>query len=1768
MIGNLALDGPGSKRGKVELGPSLDLGVGADRLTSRQFEAVTGFARDAAHTALAYHLNGEDPPPLTVAAPFPVANEVQRALSMVLTSYLPSIQRDLPGDLRLSADRVVINWAAPFGAAITVSLPPGTDMTPAPRPAPPTPPKYNTNIALPSPSSGVSNQSRAQSSSQSSSQAAASAQSVNPPLPQRHAEEIKRKIASSGSRTESFAPLWGILLKHPKPMSVGDIKSSKELPPAYPLSRLSDYLKAMKEVGVIVENGQEVKAILYSPVMPQGLSSTESAALLDWARDLPVPAASTAATTHLTSRPNILRLPETIHAQLVQNTKNKTENRLLASKVFAVLLTAEKPLTPQGVADRLNELHHFPNVTKTTVVHYLNALTAISMASSTATGKKNTTSHYNARVPLPADLLNDAEFRGFIDNLPDADERTRARQRSEGVDPPAQQQQDVTIAPATFLEADTLKNALVRDASRTGKTKESALQVWSVLLANDPATNQQLEAALSGTKAAKMMHSYTHWLHQSNMAEIVKKIGHTNVYKGVVPQGLEDDSDLRDWVAGLDGPMKVRAQDRIDNPFVPTGQRYGPPVPPLPPFVIARLKSEEVRNLGGDRASQVLGILLRTSVPLTTEMIAARLKSDHNFYTSRENACRYITFLSGENMASVYGKDSRYDLYVGSIPESCRNDPGLSEWAAALADDLERSNAQARISGTEPLGVTRSLPPVPAALLDAFGDGSGQTRAAAVLAVLCSTDRPLSIQDIIDVVERDYHLGYGSYNVREDVARLRSSTSGLLKEMDKTQDGTHYTAVIPVDSDDVTVQERAALRDWARAALAGRAQTDALARIGGVEPLDSNPNRRDEIEPVKRSAFSTATDRARPLPEMQGGRQLFHKRHIIPSHQMRDTLNSWVNYHYPSGHHGRAERVRELQAWEKQMFNHVPNLWVGRGNTNSAAGFLSKAFSNAADHVDNARRHLNGQEVVRSVQYSTIVRLDIQKELAKPVLNYLATDRSTANDLRTVRDASEFLSEASSSADIDWPGGTRDQYERYMDVYLKLRDVALAPDTYSYADLRNLRDEFLDLPEPSAVTAGNGLLDYDIVEDVDIDSENNDSMDVDDINLPPPPPPVEYRLEEDVERTAHELNRLRREKPYTYVTGEYDSEVADLEIRLGKLLAQDSTVLQKQIDAERDGEPVNPARDPKGFALSRQRLIELKATRKATDTVSALSEVREALEGYEEIKNALGAEQKRLQERKEVIVSRPRPGLLSRFDPGLRHGRQIMETLNLAQITQLGHYVSIRELNEQAQAGGATTPAVLGERAGELHAQIVHLSSLGEVPAEALSLLDELGPAQLNQLFYDYELPVIDQALHNVTEKLELVAADEAGMRQQMSGHHTTTSPVEYTRAGENIDRLVSHLPAMSAMERSAALERLHGTRQNLLAGKPDLVRRLRDTLPAEVFAQTAAQLMVRWPGDADQPVTARHQAEAQIAAMLGNPDIAERLLNKNVQVLIIPENTPLTSLKEFHHLTDKEISPGHGTWNTSRGAGGTILVAVGAENLTGGTTTADHTPHHPDGYSVLTHEFAHTIHKHGLTDEDRHTLNQAFHHKWDQVRNGIQVQWPDGPTHGTDPARPNYSATNADEYFAQLTNTYHGTNTGHDPYTHQPRNNGKNHIHHHEPPEVLNVLQHAYGTNPPPITANPVHHTTNENNLWKNYRQFQTAYANRTPTTSTTNSPMSSPKLNPTTNTMVSNAAHLRSTPAQAHPSQHPHPITPVHTYVWASAGSSPSDAAATRHP
>ncbi|MFE7122115.1 hypothetical protein ACFU99_42440, partial [Streptomyces sp. NPDC057654] len=261
---------------------------------------------------------------------------------------------------------------------------------------------------------------------------------------------------------------------------------------------------------------------------------------------------------------------------------------------------------------------------------------------------------------------------------------------------------------------------------------------------------------------------------------------------------------------------------------------------------------------------------------------------------------------------------------------------------------------------------------------------------------------------------------------------------------------------------------------------------------------------------------------------------------------------------------------------------------------------------------------------------------------------------------------------------------------------------------------------------------------------------------------------------------------------------------------------------------------------------------------------------------------------------------------------------------------------------------------------------------------------------------------------------------------------------------------LAGRLPGMEPGERAEAVAALPLSDREALATDASLVTGLREALPAQDFSDLASQLLVVVPPGTERPEEARQEAEALISGMLGDADATVALLTGRRRLVVVPRETPLTSFDPFH---EPDAANDHGrAMDGERGAFRGRLAWVGEENLLGDTTGVPHADVFDDGYSSARHEWAHALHS-VLSDGDRQWITEVYEAK---RRDGAAQSWPDG-------IFPNYSSSTAYEYFAQLSNAYQGANTGTDPITGRPRNNGADWVEQSDP-ELLPLLRRLYG--------------------------------------------------------------------------------------------------------
>ncbi len=144
-------------------------------------------------------------------------------------------------------------------------------------------------------------------------------------------------------------------------------------------------------------------------------------------------------------------------------------------------------------------------------------------------------------------------------------------------------------------------------------------------------------------------------------------------------------------------------------------------------------------------------------------------------------------------------------------------------------------------------------------------------------------------------------------------------------------------------------------------------------------------------------------------------------------------------------------------------------------------------------------------------------------------------------------------------------------------------------------------------------------------------------------------------------------------------------------------------------------------------------------------------------------------------------------------------------------------------------------------------------------------------------------------------------------------------------------------------------------------------------------------------------------------------PDIAERLRASGHVVVLLPEGSKLTDLPEFQSLRGQQTFDGR-NWEDVRGVAnvtmpdGRSATAIPEENLS--ELRGDG---HGGNFSVGIHEFAHAIHHHGVTPEERQAIHDAYEAQ--KARGGAFTD--------------SYAGSNESEYFAQLTTAYFGRNDG-----------------------------------------------------------------------------------------------------------------------------------------
>jgi peptidoglycan hydrolase-like protein with peptidoglycan-binding domain len=249
--------------------------------------------------------------------------------------------------------------------------------------------------------------------------------------------------------------------------------------------------------------------------------------------------------------------------------------------------------------------------------------------------------------------------------------------------------------------------------------------------------------------------------------------------------------------------------------------------------------------------------------------------------------------------------------------------------------------------------------------------------------------------------------------------------------------------------------------------------------------------------------------------------------------------------------------------------------------------------------------------------------------------------------------------------------------------------------------------------------------------------------------------------------------------------------------------------------------------------------------------------------------------------------------------------------------------------------------------------------------------------------------------------------------------------------------------------------------------------------MTAKQFGKAAAMLILVTPAD----VVSREAAKAEAIRILstqlgGDKKTARGAIDKNIEVVIIPKNKLMTDVDQFKSLRGVKTFDGR-DWEPTRGSGGLslggkVFTAITEENLLGEDCTAVYkgktvSGSYAKGFSTSSHEFAHTLHLFVLEAADKKVITDAY-----KARKAIAKTKPNDPDQWVDGREGCYASQTEEEFFAQLSNAYLGTNGGTDPFKNDPRQNTKKWVQDHEP-TVYAILDRMYAggsvpnTNPRP---------------------------------------------------------------------------------------------------
>lgn len=149
-------------------------------------------------------------------------------------------------------------------------------------------------------------------------------------------------------------------------------------------------------------------------------------------------------------------------------------------------------------------------------------------------------------------------------------------------------------------------------------------------------------------------------------------------------------------------------------------------------------------------------------------------------------------------------------------------------------------------------------------------------------------------------------------------------------------------------------------------------------------------------------------------------------------------------------------------------------------------------------------------------------------------------------------------------------------------------------------------------------------------------------------------------------------------------------------------------------------------------------------------------------------------------------------------------------------------------------------------------------------------------------------------------------------------------------------------------------------------------------------------------------------------------PDIRERLIRENAEVVIIAKNENYCDIPEARDLKDKKTFDGRSFCDICGGGGviGRPITTVCEDNL----LKTKNDPYHGTE-DILTHEFAHTMHIMGMNEADKKNVTKLYE---EAKKNEVFLKNADN--------QPTYMMANEQEFFACLSAAWFGVHNPKSP--------------------------------------------------------------------------------------------------------------------------------------